>query len=115
MHRTGVHRAATLQARGIALWGILQSCEREGSLDAHITNEQLNDFNEFYSAYPTIRAVCFNGAKARIYYETLVVPRLIGDLSRLPPITLPSTSPANTNQSLSHKRAVWQEKLQAFL
>lgn len=108
-------RIARLKDKGIAIWDVLQTCERQGSLDENITDVKPNDFNMFFSIYLTIKAVFFNGEKARTYYEVYVQPRLIGKPSTLSLITLPSTSPANTKQTLIQKITIWQEKLLVFL
>mgnify|MGYP003499176739 FL=1 len=49
---------------GIALWDVLSSCEREGSLDSNIMNEIPNDINGVLVQYPTIEYIIFNGGKA---------------------------------------------------
>ena len=48
---------------GIALWDVLSSCEREGSLDSNIMNEIPNDINGLLVQYPTIEYIIFNGGK----------------------------------------------------
>lgn len=58
-------RLDMLRARGIALWDVIQSCERKGSLDAAIRNARVNDFPAFFAAHPRIGHVFFNGSMAR--------------------------------------------------
>jgi TDG/mug DNA glycosylase family protein len=53
-----------LLRHGVALWDVLQSCERRGSLDARIQNPEINDFTSFFSLHPLIRRVYFNGGAA---------------------------------------------------
>ncbi len=62
-------RLLMLQQHGIALWDVLQHCERKGSLDQNIKNEHPNDFEAFFSAHSAIKAVFFNGGKAAKSYE----------------------------------------------
>ncbi|EXJ13139.1 DNA-deoxyinosine glycosylase [Nitrincola nitratireducens] len=59
-------RLEKLNASGVALWDVLQQCERNGSLDSSIvrSSQQLNSFAEFFHAYPGIQAVFCNGNKA---------------------------------------------------
>lgn len=57
-------RLERLTQAGVALWDVLQGCEREGSLDADIRNAVPNDFAGFLRAHPRLRRVCLNGGKA---------------------------------------------------
>jgi len=102
-------RTAALAARGIALWDVLRSCEREGSLDARIVKktEEPNDLVGLLTTHTTIRAVVFNGTKAETAFLRHVDPALPEDTrSRFDRFRLPSTSPAH---AISRER-----KLQAW-
>lgn len=104
-------RCRRLTLAGIALWDVLASCERTGSLDSAIRDEtaQANDFEEFLATHPSIGAVLFNGAKAEDSFRRFVVPSLGRmDLSYR---RLPSTSPANASQRPADKLAAWREGL----
>ena len=57
-------KLAMLLRHHIALWDSIGSCEREGSLDSAIRNEQGNDFAALLQEYPGIRAIYFNGGKS---------------------------------------------------
>ena len=110
-------RARALRSRGIALWDVLLSCEREGSLDSAIDEATIraNDFASFYRAHPRIAHVFFNGAKAEACYRKHVLPAL-GDAPAPPGLhRLPSTSPANASMSRAHKQRVWQHALSQTL
>lgn len=85
--------------RGIALWDVLQFCERRGSLDSNIKNETPNDFASFYKEHPLIRHVFFTSAKAKKYYDHYV-KRKSDYLYSL----LPSPSRANTWKTIDEKR-----------
>lgn len=100
-------RAAGLIEAGIALWDVIASCRREGSLDAAIDEHtlQANDFAAFFRGHPGISHVFFNGAKAAASYRRHVLPSL-AEPSRVY-TRLPSTSPAHAARSLEDKRAIW--------
>jgi len=91
---------------GIALWDVLSSCEREGSLDSNIMNEIPNDINGLLVQYPTIEYIIFNGGKAyqsfKKYFPELLVQKQW--------IKMPSTSPAYTLKR-EEKRKKWRKIL----
>ena len=95
-------RVAFLRKNRIALWDVLSSCDRVGSLDSNIRNEVVNDLQRFLEAYHNITAIFFNGGKAFDVFE-----KHIGfDNLRLQYSKMPSTSPANTI-SMSAKLREW--------
>lgn len=101
-------KTAALRAAGIALWDVLQSCKREGSLDANIEHATLtvNNFAEFFRQHRQIRHVFFNGEKAASCFHRYVAKTdYPADLICQ---RLPSTSPANASQSLAFKLQAWQ-------
>lgn len=77
----------------IALWDVIESCQREGSLDSNIKEPSPHDFAWLYETYPQIQGVVFNGGKAYEVYRRQVGLMLKEGLGYL---ALPSTSPANT-------------------
>lgn len=81
-------------SRGIAVWDVLGTCEREGSLDANISKPELNDFKTFLTLHPNIRKLYFNGGKAYDLFASKAAS-LLQDFS-LQYFRLPSTSPAHT-------------------
>lgn len=84
-------RLNMLQAHGIALWDVLRSCVRSSSLDADIKNPIVNDFHGFFTAYPRIMHVFFNGGKACETFK-----RHVGfDFAHITFHKLGSTSPAH--------------------
>jgi TDG/mug DNA glycosylase family protein len=102
-------RVAAVQSAGVAVWDVLKSCIRPGSLDSAIDASSVlpNDFATFFAEHPQIRRVCFNGAKAEALYIKHVRPRLPAkpDVQH---VRLPSTSPANASWLLSEKVRAWQ-------
>jgi double-stranded uracil-DNA glycosylase len=102
-------RIAALQHAGIAVWDVLHSCQREGSLDAAIVNDSMvaNDFLAFFALHPRIRRVFFNGAKAENTFLRIVRPALAPDCP-LQFARLPSTSPAHAALSVDKKLEAWR-------
>ena len=103
-------RLECLRAAGVALWDVLDRCEREGSLDSAIRDDtaQVNDFAGFFRCHPQVRSVLFNGAKAQAAYARLAPP-----LDSVRSHRLPSTSPANASVPFAKKLAAWRDALQA--
>lgn len=104
-------RLNRLTGAGIALWDVLASCEREGSLDSAIRDEtaEINDFASLFSAHPRVGSVLFNGAKAEHAFRRFALGALHGRDLKL--VRLPSTSPANASQPYSTKLMAWREAL----
>ena len=104
-------RVRRLKSCGIAVWDVLESCVRPGSLDADIEESSIavNDFARFFDAHPGISAVFFNGAKAESAYRRHVLKGLPPPACRLPVHRLPSTSPAHAALSLEGKLAAWEQ------
>lgn len=87
----------------IALWDVLQYCDRVGSLDSAIKNEIANDFETFMEQHPKIDTLLFNGQKAAAFFIKYVHLKKTYRL-----ITLPSTSPANASKSFQYKLDEWK-------
>lgn len=101
-------RGQALKTARIALWDVLQSCSREGSLDSMIRHDTqvANDFDGFFRSHPKIRHVFFNGAKAEECYRRHVMSereRIAVSYTRLP-----STSPAHASLSYIDKLHIWR-------
>ncbi len=99
------NRVAFLREKRIALWDVIDSCERKGSLDSAIKHEKANDLNGLFRNYPAVGLVVFNGTKAErsfltdISLESSIEKRLMFR-------TVPSSSPANAVQA-EVKRSEW--------
>lgn len=104
-------RAAALTAQGVAVWDVLKSCERAGSLDGSIVphTEKPNDFRRFLAAHPRIGTVFFNGGKAQSAFTRHVLPRLGERAARLRFVRLPSTSPAHAGLTRAAKLRAWRQ------
>ena len=102
-------RLQALRDRGLALWDVYGSCEREGSLDAAIRNPQLNDFAALAGACPRLEAVAHNGAESfRHAPQVAAALAATGDAEPFPVYKLPSTSPAHASWTFAQKCEVWR-------
>lgn len=110
-------RLAALRRHGVALWDVLQSCERPGSLDADIALASAvpNDFQELFARQARLRAVLCNGGLAHRLFVRLVLPTLRARAEGLAVARLPSTSPANAGVRPMQKLAAWRTALAPFL
>ena len=90
-----------LQEHHIGLWDVLENCERKGSLDIHIKNQKVNDFDSLFEKYPQIRKIIFNGKESHRYFF-----KTFGQIKGITYYVMPSTSPANT-MSFDKKRELW--------
>ena len=101
-------RCEALRAHGIAVWDVLSSSVRPGSLDADIDLDTAlpNDFRRFFDEHPDIGLVCFNGRKAESMFRQLVQRNLTP--ASFETAVLPSTSPAHASLSVAEKLAIWR-------
>ena len=102
-------RKSLLLGAQVALWDVLRSADRSGSLDSAIASgsEIPNDFAGFFLRHPAIHTVFFNGAKAEALFRKHVLGTLASEAG-LRLVRLPSTSPANAGLSRERKLAVWR-------
>ncbi|NOQ14950.1 MAG: DNA-deoxyinosine glycosylase [Methyloprofundus sp.] len=98
-----------LQAQGIAVWDVLKSCVRQGSLDSAIDKNsmEINDFISLFKTFRQIRCVFFNGGTAESLYKKNVYQRLPVEYRTLNYAKLPSTSPAYAAMCYKDKLAAW--------
>jgi TDG/mug DNA glycosylase family protein len=103
------HRVAALNAAGVALWDVLQACERPGSLDSRIVRgtEVPNDIGGLLDRQPALRVIALNGGAAREAFRRSVAPELGARLEAVRVLGLPSTSPANAGMGLAVMRVAW--------
>ena len=101
-------RIQALKSARIALWDVLRSCRRKGSLDSNIDHESLvpNDFAAFFLSHPQITRVFFNGTKAEQCYRKHMQP--VTGIESIEYLRLPSTSPANASLSYERKLDAWR-------
>ena len=95
-------RLDVVRARGLGIWDVYASCEREGSLDSAIRHATLNDFAWVQGQCPRLQAIAHNGGES---YRHARHTQALG----LPVYRLPSTSPANASWSFERKLEAWRE------
>lgn len=96
-------RSKWLLERGLGVWDVYASCEREGSLDSAIRNAVPNDIAALH--LPQLQAIAHNGG------ESFKHARHTRSLD-VPVYQLPSTSPANASWSFERKLAAWREVME---
>ena len=97
-------KLAALKKAHIALWDVLESCQRRGSLDSDIKHETPNDIDSLLAAHP-ISAIFFNGRKAQASFRRHIAAASCESIALY---ALPSTSPANARLSEQEKYLQWQ-------
>jgi len=107
-------RTHRLRKAGIALWDVLASCVRTGSLDAAIKPDSIvaNDLAGFLARHRHITHVFFNGATAERCFRLHVQPALTPGTFKT--IRLPSTSPAHAALNYAAKLRAWRSVLKSL-
>lgn len=75
----------------IGVWDVIDSCERKGSLDTEIKNENHHNILKLLEDFPSIKVIFCNGQKS---FKTL--NKILPNDLEIPIVVLPSTSPAYT-------------------
>lgn len=97
-----------LKKNKIAVWDVIDSCERKGSLDTKIKNENHHNILQLLNDFPSIKVIFCNGQKS---FKTL--GKILPNDPKIPVFVLPSTSPAYTI-SYQQKLKDWSA-LKSFL
>ncbi len=102
-------RLEKLHEAGVALWDVLESCERKGSLDSDIIPASIvvNDIQSLIQQLPHLELIATNGGTASQLFKRHV--RLTKGIRW---VRLPSSSPANARVSTAQKLEAWRELLQ---
>ena len=93
-------RLETLKRNRIGLWDVFKVGDREGSEDANIRGEEINQFSMLKEMAPKLRLICFNGKKSGKYEPLL---REMGYETKI----LPSSSGAN-RRFLEKRESEWE-------
>ncbi|EAR11188.1 DNA-deoxyinosine glycosylase [Reinekea blandensis] len=108
-------RLAALLAKRVALWDVLQSCVRPGSLDSAIERDSMvpNPIDSWMATQPSLQTVLLNGGRAatefRRYFKAIL------SNPNIEVVTLPSTSPAYAAMRFEEKRDRWHHALHRAL
>lgn len=97
-------RIEMIKKNNIALWNVIHSCTRKGSLDSDIQNITVNDIPGFLKQHPSITSIYLNGGKA----EQVLKKYFSTELTDVEVVKLYSTSPANAI-SYQIKLAQWAQ------
>ena len=100
-------KIALLRSKKIGLWDSIQSCERQGSLDATIKNEIPNDFATLFKKFPQIKLILFNGGKSFDVFKKQVGLAVLEERAFE---KMPSTSPipGKNIKTFEEKVEVWR-------
>ncbi|KQO06239.1 DNA-deoxyinosine glycosylase [Paenibacillus sp. Leaf72] len=101
-------RLAFLQEHRLAVFDVIESCEREGSLDVNIKDEKPNDLPALLAQYSGLRCFAFNGTKAYDTFRKYFREHPAFDSLAL--LKMPSTSPIPTQKmrNLEDRIAAWR-------
>ena len=96
-------RQKLLHENHIAIWDVIDTCQRKGSLDVDIRKEAENNIKDLLEEHSTIKALFCNGQKS---YKNLI--KIMGTSSEIPIYALPSTSPAHASMKKEEKLEQWK-------
>lgn len=99
-------RINLVRSHGIALWDVIDTCERKGSLDSDIKDEEANDIQTLLNNHPRISAIFCNGQKS---FKNL--HKILGKNFPLPIFSAASTSPAYAGMKYCDKLESWRRIL----
>jgi double-stranded uracil-DNA glycosylase len=107
-------RLERLEENRIALWDVLQSCVRNGSLDSAIeaSSAEPNDIPALLRSHGQITRICCNGGTAYRELQRHFGPILQREFARIGIVKLPSTSPAHAGMRLAQKLSAWKAAVQ---
>ena len=102
-------RLSIVHDHDLALWDVLHSCQRQGSLDSAIdtATERANDIPTLLRQHPQIDRILFNGQKARLAFDRHILRTKPSVAEHCQLITLPSTSAANARMTRGQKLSAW--------
>lgn len=106
-------RLQCLREHRLALWDVLHSCVRPGSLDAAIEHHSAsaNDLPAMLRKARALRRICCNGGTAYQALQRHFGSRLADEFAYIELHRLPSTSPANASSTYARKLSAWSAAL----
>jgi double-stranded uracil-DNA glycosylase len=107
-------RLERLEENRIALWDVLQSCVRHGSLDSAIEASSAvpNDIPVLLRSHGQITRICCNGGTAYRELQRHFGSELQREFPHVSTLKLPSTSAAHAGMRLAQKLSAWQAAVQ---
>lgn len=100
---------------GVALWDVIGSCQRPGSLDSAIVGSSIrfNPLVELCQQLPDLQKIWLNGGKAAQSFRQYQRQQDLNALSRTPVgvVQLPSSSPAHASLTFAGKLLQWRQAL----
>lgn len=99
-------KQALLLQNGVALWDVLDSCERKTSADSDIVSEAPNPIGAFLQEHPSIRHIFLNGKTAERLFR-----KYNREITGVGVHTLPSSSPANARLRYNDKLELWRKTI----
>ena len=96
-------KKALLYRHHIAVWDVIYSCDIEGSADSSIKNVVPTDLKSIIEKTQITRVFC-NGKASGGYYA-----KYRGKETKIPAVTLPSTSPANAAWGVERLVEEWKQ------
>jgi hypoxanthine-DNA glycosylase len=103
-------RADWLTSNGVAVWDVVGSCLREGSLDQNVREAVVNDIPALVRSLPTLQVLALNGGLAAKTFDKHF-PQFKQDFTGIRVVALPSSSPIPTARyrCLVDKIEMWRE------
>jgi double-stranded uracil-DNA glycosylase len=106
-HETYAERVAMIARHDLAVWDVLRSADRAGSLDTAIQNAVPNEFGAFFARHSRLEAIAFNGQKSHALFRKHVLRDATPLIAAMRIEILPSTSPAAT-RPFDEKVIAWR-------
>jgi len=95
-----------LKETKLALWDMVESCQRENSLDSSLEEIEVNNIAQFLEEHPTIRKVAFTGRLAERLFK------MHFDYLEMETVYLPSPSSAYAKMRFEQKVEIYRELLE---
>ena len=95
-----------LKETKLALWDMVESCQRENSLDSSLEEIEVNDIAQFLEEHTSIKKVAFTGRLAEKLFK------MHFDYLEIETIYLPSPSSAYAKMSFEQKVEIYRELLE---
>jgi len=95
-----------LKEKKVALWDMVESCQRDNSLDSSLEEIEVNDIAQFLEEHPTIKKVAFTGRLAERLFK------MHFSYLEIETIYLPSPSSAYAKMSFEQKVEIYKKLLE---